>query len=142
MKRNFLFFIIVSLTVSSYAQEKKAPIEGAWKLIYSKFEGIDLTFPEHIKGSDIKMWSKEHFTFVGQFKMDTTTIDNYGWGTYKLNGNKYEEHVMLHGDKPSIGKTFRMILEIRNDTLIQQYSTDENWKLPKNYSTEKYVRIK
>jgi hypothetical protein len=36
----------------------------------------------------------------------------------------------------------RMIQEIKNDTLIQKWPVDENWKLAEKYSIEKYIRLK
>ena len=142
MKKIILLSLIISLIIGSCAQEKKSPIEGAWKLVYGKWASSDQTFPAQVQGSSIKFWSKENFAFDGQFKMDTMVMDNYGWGTYTLDGNKYIEQVILHADKPSIGKAVRLILEIRNDTLIQSYPADENWKLPEKYSTEKFIRLK
>jgi hypothetical protein len=143
MKRTIYLGLIISLIIGSCAQEKKSSIEGAWKLVYAKWTAFDQTFPAQVQGSSIKFWSKENYAFDGQFKIDSMVImDNYGWGTYKLDGNKYTEQVILHADKPSIGKAVRLILEIKNDTLIQSYPADENWKLPEKYSTEKFIRLK
>lgn len=142
MKKLIFLGLIVFVTIGSFAQGKKSSIEGAWKLIYAKWASFDQTFPAKVQGSAIKIWTKEHFAFVGQFKIDTAVMDNYGWGTYALDGNKYTENVVLHADKASIGKTIKLILEIRNDTLTQSYPADENWKLPEKFSIEKYVRVK
>jgi hypothetical protein len=142
MKKLIISGLIFFVTIGSYAQEKKSPIEGGWKLVYAKWAAFDQTFPAQVKGSAIKIWTKEHFIFAGQFKVDTAVMDNYGWGTYTLTGNKYTENVVLHADKPSIGKSIKLLLEIRNDTLTQSYPADDNWKLPTKYSTEKYVRVK
>jgi hypothetical protein len=142
MKKLIFLGLIVFVTIGSYAQGKKSSIEGAWKLIYGKWTMIDQTFPAKIQGSAIKIWTKEHFAFVGRFKEDTTVMDNYGWGTYTLDGNKYSENIVLHTDKASIGKIINLILEIRNDTLTQSFPAGANWKLPEKYSTEKYVRLK
>jgi hypothetical protein len=48
-----------------------------------------------IKNSQIKTWSKEYFTYVGHGQQDTIMYDFYGGGTYKLDGNKYEEHSII-----------------------------------------------
>lgn len=138
----FLSLIVLLIIGNCTQQEVKSPLEGAWKMVYLKMGSSGLTMPGQISGSQIKMWSKEHYAFTGQFKTDTAVIDNFGWGTYKLNGNNYEEYVTLHASKSSIGNTVRMILEIRNDTLTYSYPTDENWKLPEKYNIEKYVMIK
>ena len=143
MKKIIFLSLIISLIIGSCAKEEvKSPLEGAWQIIYVKVASMDQTFPAQISGSQIKMWSEEHYAFTGQFKVDTLVQDNYGWGTYTLDGNKYEEYVTLHASKSSIGNTVRMLLEIRNDTLTYSYPTDENWNLPEKYNTEKYVRIK
>ena len=75
--------------------------------------------------------------------MDTVTLNNYGWGIFKLSeGNKYEESITYHHlSESSIGTTIKMLIEVRNDTLIQRWPTDENWKLAEKYSTEKYIRL-
>ena len=111
-------------------------------MIYFSSPEIPQTFPDQVQGSQIKIWTTQHFAFAGQFKLDTVLQDNYGWGTYTLDGNKYSENVVLHASKSTIGQTVRILLEISNDTLTQKYSADENWKLPEKYSTEKYVRVK
>jgi hypothetical protein len=35
-----------------------------------------------------------------------------------------------------------MIQEVENDTLIQKWPADENWKLAGKYSIEKYIRLR
>ena len=106
---------------------------------------MDVSFPSsQLTGSGIKMWTTDCFAFVGKFQLDTVLIDNFGWGKYKfIDGNKYEESIVLHNFDPSLeGRTLRMLLEIRNDTLIQRWSVDENWNLPEDHLIEKYVRVK
>jgi hypothetical protein len=103
----------------------------------------DTSFQTMIKAGQIKMFSKNYFTFVGHYERnDSILYEGYGAGTYKLNGNRYEEHILYHDNKSLIGIEFRCILEIRHDTLFQKCNTDDNWKLKKNYSTEKYIRLK
>jgi hypothetical protein len=140
MKTIIFFGTVILLIIGSFTQEKKLPIEGTWKMVYGKWFFLGTTYPAQIKGDQIKMLSKKHFTFVGHFEADTLTGDNYGWGTYTLNGNKYEELEVLSGDKSSIGKSVRILVEVKNDTLIQKWPADENWKLEEKYSVEKYVR--
>ena len=140
MKKTIFFSLIIVLIIIGFTQEKKSPVEGTWKMVYGKWSSSEVTFPEQLKGDQIKMLSKKHFTFVGHFVLDTLTMDSYGWGTYTLNGNKFEEHVVLHADKPSIDKTIKILMEVRHDTLIQKWPADEKWKLVDKYSIEKYVR--
>jgi len=112
-----------------YNEEDRSPIEGAWQLVYCKWANVDETFPAQIQSSDIKMWSGGHFTFVGHFKTDTASLDNYGGGIYKLDGKKYGENVIYHANKKAIGSRPKMLLEIRNDSLKQKYPTNDNWEL-------------
>ena len=147
MKTRFFFLsLMISLIISSCTQQKSSPIEGAWQFVSSKAMAGDTLisqFPRtNYLGSDIKMWSKNHFVFVGRFKSDTTFSDNYGGGTYKLDGNRYEESILYHTNTSAVGMKVKMLLEIRNDTLIQKWPADENWNLPEKFSTEKYVRLK
>ena len=61
-----------------------------------------------------------------------------------MDGNKYEEFIIYHDIKSLIGKRFKALTEIRNDTLIHRFNMDnvDNWKLEKGYITEKFVRLK
>jgi hypothetical protein len=143
MKKAVFFSLVALISVlACNREERKSSMEGAWRLTYAKSTDTDDAYPTNIKGEQIKMFSKEYFTFCGHFEIDTISQDSYGWGTYTIDGNKYTESVKLHSSKSSIGQSYRMLLEVRNDTLIQTWPTDENWKLQENYSTEKYVRLK
>jgi len=141
MKKIVFFSLVIAMTIGSCAKEEKSPIEGAWQVVYGQWIGVQGTFPDQVKGSQIKMWSKEHYIFVGHVILDTLIYDNYGWGTYTLDGDKYQENVVIHNGEPNY-QTLKLLLEIRNDTLIQQWPADDNWKLAEKYSTEKYVRVK
>ena len=142
MKKIIFLSLIIPLIIGSCAKEEKSPIEGTWEIVYFSSPELPQTFPAQVQGSQIKIFTKEHFVFAGQFNLDTVWQDNYGWGTYTLDGNKYSENVVLHASKPTMGQTVRILVEVRNDTLTQSYPTDENWNLPEKYSIEKYVRVK
>ena len=132
--------MIMLLIVCGCAQEKKSPIEGAWKWVYAEYRLDNVEAPVQDDADIIKFWTGGHFSFIGQLKSGSDIEDRYGWGTYELNGNRYVEHVTFHYDEVYQGESVRMILEIRNDTLIQKWPVDENWVLPGNYNFEKYVR--
>lgn len=119
-------------------------IEGAWRLVDVENMFSDTTFSRQDAGSGVKFWTEGCFTFAGYFRMDTVIYDNYGWGTYTLSdGNHYEEHVVENHLGPDVkGMTLHMLIEIRNDTLIQRWPVDDNWNLQQQYFTEKYVRFK
>jgi hypothetical protein len=142
MKKIILLGLIISLIISCTTQEKKSSIEGAWQLVYGKWSASEGTFPMQIQGSDIKIWSKEYFSFVGQLKLDTVLLDNFGGGTYSLDGNRYQENVIYHVNKNAVGSQPKMLLEIRNDSLIQKYPTNDNWELAGEYNIEIYKRLK
>jgi hypothetical protein len=142
MKRVIFLGLVIALITGSCMQEKKSPIEGAWQLSYGKWTSLEQTFPDQLKGSDIKIWSTGYWIFAGQYKLDTLIQDNYGQGTYTLNGNQYEEKVAVHVSKAYVGKTVRMLIEIKNDTLIQKWPVDETWKLAEKYNIEKYTHLK
>jgi hypothetical protein len=147
MKKVIFLSLVIVLIIGGCAQEKKSPIEGIWKLTYGKWynwnPGDTLTyqFPGNMAIYHVKIFSKGNFTFVGHYSLDTLTHDNYGGGTYTLEGDRYEENVLYAG-KSIVNRKIRMIQEIKNDTIIQKWPADENWKLAEKYSIEKYIRLK
>ena len=144
MKKVVFLTMIMSLIFLRCTQETRSPLEGAWQLVSGTWVSIEETYPGQITGSDIKMWTKDYFAFAGEFQFDTVVLDNYGWGKYKfIEGNKYEEYIIHHHNAPgSKGQTIKMLMELRNDTLIQRWPVDENWNLAEDHSTEKYIQLK
>jgi hypothetical protein len=140
MKKVIFFGLIVLLTICTYGQGKKSPIEGTWKMVYAKAESMEISYPAQIKGSDIKIWGKNYFVSVGRLEIDTTIYNAYVGGKYTLNGNKYVEDIIYHAIKEVVGQKLRMLLEIKNDTLSYKWPADENWKLAEKYNVEKFVR--
>jgi hypothetical protein len=136
---------MISIIVLSCVQQQSKPIEGAWNLVYAQnIAGDTLVreFPGDYTGTAIKIWSKGYVLYVGRLKMDTTYIDGYGGGPYKLNGNRYEENIQYFSNQSYVGMTVKMLLEIRNDTLIQTWPIDDNGQIDKsNYRQEKRVRL-
>ena len=148
MKKSLVLGVIIMLIIGSCAQEEKppvtvekSPLEGAWKLVYGYARSYDLSFPDQVEGGQIKFWSKDHFAFAGLYDLDTLVMNSLGGGTYTLDGDRCEEHIKYHCSEASIGRTYRILIEIRNDTLIQKWPADENWMLPEQYSIEKYIRL-
>jgi hypothetical protein len=137
---------MISLIISGCKQEKKSSIEGAWNLVsWQHFVGDTLiwTFPGDYTGSDIVIFSERHILSVGQFRKDTTDMNNYVGASYTLDGNRLEETLLYFPNSDMVGQTVKQILELRNDTLIKSYPCDDNWELMKNgYSIEKYVQLK
>lgn len=145
MKAKVILFLIISMIIVSCAQQKRSWVEGAWKLVHQTSTVRDtliFIFPDKYKGSDIKIWSKEYVLYVGQFKSDTSIINGYGGGPYKLEGNRYEENIQFFSVPSEIGKTVKMLLEIKNDTLIQTWPVGDNGQIDKsNFRQQKYVRL-
>lgn len=146
MKKITFLSLIIALIIGSCTQQGNKLPQGAWQFVQGQHvyaDSIVNSFPGKYSGSDIKMWSEKHFLAVGRFKIDTTFIENYVGGTYKLEGNRYEESILYHVNKNAVGQKVKMLLELRNDTLIQTYPVDDNGKPVKGvYYIEKYVRLK
>jgi len=90
----------------------------------------------------IKMWSDNHFTFVGKYKVDTVITYRFGTGTYTLEGDRYEEDIMYHFDESYEGIKNKMLLEFKNDTLRHIFPVDDSGQPDQNrYYIELYVRL-
>ncbi len=146
MRTNLFCILIATFIISACSQKNSLNIEGAWKLAHSQtFKGDSsvVDFPGKMDMDLTKIWSGNHWMFVARIKADTTVTDAYGTGTFKLEGNLYEENVSILFYKPWEGKTIKMTLEIKNDTLTQTYPVDDKGVMDKKEATvEKYVRIK
>jgi hypothetical protein len=142
--KKLVCILILSVFLLSCMQEKKSPIVGAWKLVFlQSYAGDSAVYDlSKVSGTQMKMWSDSNFLFVGNFRLDTLILNNYGGGTYTLEGNSYKENIIYHTEKANVGTIMKMILEIKNDTLTQTYPLKEDGQLDKsNYSIEKYVRL-
>ena len=145
--KNLICCLVISVFLLACTQEEKSPIEGAWKnFLFQSIstDSLGKTITIDYKIDVVKMWSEKNFSFIGQWNQDSIIKDFYGGGTYKLDGNKYEENVVYHFSRP--GKIWdynlKGLLEIRNDTLIQTAPVDENGQIIKSrYFIEKYVRL-
>ena len=140
MKRTLFLSLVIALIIGSCAQEKRSPIEGTWNLVYGSWNSIDETYPADIGGGQIKIFTKKHYSYTGQFKTDTI-FDNHGCGSYTLDGNKYEEKIIYQYGGIDQNKIIKLLLDIRNDTLIQRWPANENWELAEKFRIEKYVRL-
>ena len=124
---------------------EQSPIVGTWQLDYSKSIAGDTLFfeaPGTVGVDQIKMWSENYFIFVGHYELDTSILDSGGGGTYTLEGNRYEEFIKYYTSGNAVGATVKMLLEIRNDTLIQTWPVDENGEVDSaNYRIERYIRL-
>jgi hypothetical protein len=145
MKKIILLSLIIALIIGSCTQQEvKFPLEGAWQVVsWQRIAGdtLNAKLGTTFTGTEMKIWSRNCFNFVGRYNLDTAMYDNYGGGTYKLAGTHCEESYLYFGEKSMIGTSQRLLLEIKNDTLIQTWPCDANWQIDKsNYNVQKLTR--
>jgi len=141
----FIGAIISSILTSCVQQQQQQPqqsktfLEGVWQVVSWEFISEDTLrwkLGVNVSGTEMKIWSENYFNFVGQYRVGDTMINNYGGGTYFLEGNLYQENLTY----PNLD-TVRLLLEIKEDTIIQKWPCDENWQIDKsNYNTQKLTR--
>lgn len=144
MRNALLFGFVLALLFGACKEERRLAIEGSWRMVYGEWMASDSsTYPAEIIGSQIKTWTKEYFTFVGEFKRGDQPIEAaYGGGTYSLIGKRYTENAVYQYTKAYLDHEIRILLEIKGDTLIQRWPATTDWKLPERYCMEKYVRLR
>lgn len=145
MKKLILLGLIIWLiTAACGTQGIKAP-QGTWKMVQMQMiEGSKVTdyFSDRYTVSQIKMWSGNHFMFVGKYRVDTTTSYRYGVGTFTLKGNIYEEDILYHFQESYEGQKNKIWLEIRNDTLLHVFPVNDVGQPNKTrHWVEKYIRL-
>jgi hypothetical protein len=137
--------LMITLLILGSTPQKGSSIEGAWRLVHATVVdsgSVVGEYPGRWMGDDMKMWSRGYFSFVGRMKSDTAFSDSYGGGRYKLDGKHYEEEIQYHMVPALVGKTMKMWMEIRNDTLVQTWPVGENGQIDKkNFREEKYIRL-
>jgi hypothetical protein len=102
-----------------------------------------IDFPGKVDNDITKIWSGNQCMAVGRTKQDKSVSDMYFLGTFTLVGNRYEENIKILSYTEWEGKTIKMLLEMKNDTLIQTYPVDDKGQIDINEAwSEKYVRIK
>ncbi len=146
MKKIVVFSSLFLLILAGCNQEPANPVVGAWDLIYVKQvinDTTTATFPGTYQGSQVKMWCDNYWMFVGEYTQDTITDQNFGGGSYTLEGLVYKETIKYHSSADYVGQTLRMRIVVKNDTLIQVWPANETGEIDKsNYTSEKYVRVK
>lgn len=145
--KRLIILSVILLIAGSWTRGTKnepTPIEGTWRLVKITLWDGDKQFtsPGDFDMNQLKTWSKEYFTFVGHYGEGKKSTDAYGSGTYKLEGNHYEEDLITYNKKQQAQTHYKMLLEIKGDTLIQRWPVDDNWKLVDKHSMEQYVRVR
>jgi hypothetical protein len=145
MKALISIISIMLFALCACDQNESSPIEGVWKVVaWERFDGDSVIWnmPGNLQGEEILIFAKEHYNWVGRYKLDTSFIDNFGGGTYTLEGNKLEVKIQYYGNPERAGTTIRLLWEIQNDTAVQTWPCDENWELMEGpIGIQKWVRI-
>lgn len=147
MKKSVFLSLIILGAIFSCTQQKeaKSPIEGAWQVVEWKLTRNDTVIAilgVTFKGTEMKILTANRFNFVGHYDLDTALYDNYGGGTYKLDGTHCEESYLYFGEKSMVGTTQRLLVEVKNDTLTQTWPCDESWQIDKsNFNIQKLIRV-
>jgi len=133
------------LIISGCVQKVSKSIQGAWKMVQMQMVDrgkVTNYFSDRYTVSQIKVWSGNHFIFVGKYKVDTTTSYRYGVGTWTLDGNIYDEDILYHFDQVYEGNKNKIWLELKNDTLLHIFPIDATGKPnQQTHWIEKYVRL-
>lgn len=145
MKKSVLLLLALSMGLSAWSQGKKSPIDGVYKLAFEyevKGDHSALIYPDENQGSELKIWSEGTFTLVGVFVQGTTYTDNFGAGTFTLEGTRYEETVLFHSAPQYMGQVVKLRLEMEGDTITQWWPVDESGEpIKSHYYIEKWVRL-
>jgi hypothetical protein len=149
MKSKIIISLLISLLICSCSPNEKQHrrIDGAWSLVsyltVAKDTVVGRYIGKNVIGSQIKVWSQGHFVFVGRFNIGSQFTDNYGGGTYTLEGSEYIETILYHKNHRWVGTHPKMLIEIKRDTLYQTWPVNDKWEVDKyNYTVEKYVKLK
>ena len=143
MKKIIAISVIILFAFSSCNTPKKGLIEGTWKLIYMKSAsgGTSYEFKQGNNFKEYKIFGKQHFYFVGQFKMADSTLYNSGGGTYVYDKGIDTETIEMHQLSPdAVGKTFAFDIKLNGDTLIQSTPSREK-SSDKDGLYEMYLRV-
>jgi len=149
MKAKIIVGLVILLIISCCSPNEKhhRKIDGAWSLVSYETVSNDTVVGRYIGkdvvGIQLKVLSQNHFVFFGRFIVNDKVKDNYGGGTYTLEGSQYIETILYHKNHQWINSQPRMLLEIKGDTLYQTWPVNDMWQINKyDYTVEKYVRLK
>lgn len=146
MKKIVFLGQIALIVISGCSLNQRSPLEGAWELVDLKYvtkDSILWLYPHDFTGSDVAIFSKNHFLVVGRHKTDTTYSDNYVGASYYQKGNRMEETLLYFPNKEAVGQKVNSLIEFHGDTLIKTYPVDNNGKVDeKGYNIIKWKRLK
>lgn len=146
MKKVIVFGLIFWLMITACDKQENKYLQGAWKMVQMQMIDrgkVTNYFSDRYTVSQTKMWSENHFIFVGKYKVDTVINYRYGAGTYTLKGNLYTEDISYHFVESYEGQKNKIWVELRNDTLLHIFPVDDTGKPSQaRHWIEKYVRLK
>ncbi|MBN2634312.1 MAG: hypothetical protein JXR66_12195 [Bacteroidales bacterium] len=145
MKHTIYCFLIALLIFGSCAKKENKSFQGTWQLVQMQMierEKVTNYFSDRYKISQIKMWSGDHFMFVGKYQVDTNVVYRYGTGTYTIDGNIYVEDIDYHFDKSYEGRKNKIWLEVSHDTLLHIFPVDDTGRpMQARHYVERYIRL-
>jgi hypothetical protein len=145
MKRNYFFILLMILINLSCNDQRSFTPDGSWQLVYAKYDwdgSVIYEYPVNISGDCMKIWSGNHFTSIGLLDFDTSIVNVYVGGKYKIESNRYEENIFYHTNTNAVGQKVKMLMELKNDTLVQTWPVNDMGQInEKRFHVEKYVRM-
>ena len=127
-------------------QQGQLPLVGTWELISATTTEKDTTFstfdPSH---KMIKLINSTHFAFLNHAintKKDSSAAFTAGGGKYTLDDSVYTEHLDYYIDKQWENNTFKFVIKISGDTLIQKGVEKVDKLGIDRVIIEKYKRVK
>ena len=139
MKR-LVFTLLVLALIGCKNQPNK--IIGTWKMIYAETIENDTLKIKNLENTEfIKIINHTHFAF---FNQQNNSSENFygGSGTYKLNGNNYEETLSFTAVEAIRNHKFQFKVYVKGDSLIQTGLEEIKAAGINRMITEKYIRIK
>jgi len=149
----FLPFILLFLLTVTVNAQKKVSLQGTWEKVSAKYDGK----PEGFNGRQIKLITAKHYVWL---KHDLKVIDSlyakgtlrdslaahndeFGGGTYKIEGDTYTETTEFFGDPKYIGRSISFKFTLKgniwnisghyvhydaNGKKTDEFLLDETWK--------------
>ena len=143
MKLKSLLLLAAVFVLFSFKTEK-TKINGTYKIVSEEIiRNGESTFNiKNEKNSSLKTWSDKYFMFVSSSVVGNQLSSTFGGGTYELSGNEYTENIEYHVAPNYRGISLKLILEMKDDTVIQIYPCDDSFYYDKNNcNIQKYVRV-
>ena len=148
MKFNTTLIVIVSLLAfcGCTKEQTQQPLVGTWELISATTTEKDSTFSTFDPTRKmIKLINPTHFAFLNHAintQKDSSGAFTAGGGKYTLIDSVYTEYLEYYIDKQWENNTFKFVIRISGDTLIQK-GVEKVEKLNiDRVIIEKYKRVK